>query len=584
MKMIFLKKDTLHKSFLFFLLLFFCFYTQGQDFPKKNYPKGYFIYPVDARIGIAANFGELRPNHYHMGLDCRTNQVQNRPVKAAADGYVAHVRIEPFGFGRAIYINHPNGLTTLYGHLNNFYPALEKYVKEQQYKLQSWQVFLDIPAGMFPVKQGQFIAYSGNAGGSQGPHCHFEIRDTKTDKVLNPLLFGLPIADNVPPTIVRLAMYDRNISTYSQSPKLFSLKKVNGIYTITQPVITVNTNKISFGISANDKVSGSANPTGIYEAILYLDNKAVVGFEKDSITYDESRYLNAHIDYKTRAAGGPFIEHLSRLPGYPQGIYKDFSGDGVIELADDRVHNVKIAVKDAYGNTSILEFKIKRGLINETQFQSDSASYYNQQEFHPGFVNIFDSDDLQLILKPEDLYDSFAFVHSKKMIASPVSYSPVHSVESGLVPVHSNFIIRIKADKAVPAALRDRMLIKRTWGSKTEVVKATGDGEWFTAEFKSFGNFELIADDEPPVITGGFKEYSNLSKSSQIIFIPKDKNKEIKNFRATLDGKWLMFTNDKGRSFIYKFDAMCNRGNHELKISVQDEAGNTTEKIYHFSR
>lgn len=582
--MIFLKNITLHKSFLFFLLLLFYSYTQGQDFPKKNYPKGYFIYPVDARIGIAANFGELRPNHYHMGLDCRTNQVQNRPVKAAADGYIAHVRIEPFGFGRAIYINHPNGLTTLYGHLNNFYPTLEKYVKEQQYKLQSWQVFLDIPAGMFPVKQGQFIAYSGNAGGSQGPHCHFEIRDTKTDKVLNPLLFGLPIADHVPPTIVRLALYDRNISTYSQSPKIFSLKKINGIYTATQPIITVNTNKISFGISAYDKVSGSANPTGIYEAILYLDGKAVVGFEKDSITYDESRYLNAHIDYKTRAAGGPFIEHLSRLPGYPQGIYKDFSGDGVIELKDDRVHNIKIAVKDAYGNTSILEFKIKRGLINETQFQNDSSSYYNQNEFHPGFVNIFDSDGLQLILQPEDLYDSFAFVHSTKMVASPVSYSPVHSVESGLVPVHSNFIIRIKADKQVPTVLRGRMLIKRTWGAKTEVVKATGEGEWFTAEFKSFGNFELIADNEPPVITGGFKDYSNLSKSSQIIFIPKDNNKEIKNFRATLDGKWLMFTNDKGRVFIYKFDAMCSRGNHELKISVQDEAGNTTEKNYHFSR
>ena len=295
------------------------FMQRGRIFLQKIYPKGYFIYPVDAKIGLAANFGELRPNHYHMGLDCRTNQVQNRPVKAAADGYIAHVRIDATGFGRAIYINHPNGLTTLYGHLNDFYPALEKYVKEQQYKLESWQVFLDIPAGMFPVKQGQFIAYSGNTGGSEGPHCHFEIRDTKTDKVLNPLLFGFPIVDNVPPAILRLAMYDRCISTYSQSPKLFKLKKINGNYTTAQPVITINTDKVSFGISANDKVTGASNPNGIYEAMLYFDEKAVVGFQIDSITYDETRYVNAHIDYKTRAAGGPFIEHLSRLPGYPAG-------------------------------------------------------------------------------------------------------------------------------------------------------------------------------------------------------------------------------------------------------------------------
>ena len=584
MKRIFLQNDLLHKPFPFLLLLFFYFNSQGQVFPKKDYPKGYFIYPIDAKIGLAANFGELRPNHYHMGLDCRTNHVQNRPVKAAADGYVAHVRVEPFGFGRAIYINHPNGLTTLYGHLNNFYPALERYVKEQQYKLKSWPVFLDIPAGMFPVTQGQFIAFSGNAGGSQGPHCHFEIRDTKTDKVLNPLLFGMPIPDNIPPTILRLAMYDRCISTYSQTPKLFGLKKIKGGYTTVEPIITVNSDRVSFGISANDKYTGSTNPNGIYEAVLYLDEKPFVGFQIDSISYDETRYVNAHIDYKTREAGGPFIEHLSRLPGYPEGIYKDFGGDGVIELTDDAVHQVKIVVKDTYGNTSTLEFKIKKGLIQEKGLEKDAASYHDQQEFHPGFVNIFESEDVQLILKPEALYDSFAFVHSTKNIISSMSYSDVHSLESGLVPVQDNFTLRLKANKLVPTQLMDRMLIKRTWKDKTEVVKATGGGQWFTACFRNFGNFELIGDDEPPIITGGFHDNANLSKASRIVFIPKDNNETIKNFRAELDGKWLMFTNDKGKVFIYKFDEMCPRGNHELKISVQDEAGNTAEKIYHFTR
>ena len=584
MKRICPRKDSLHKPFLFLLYLFFSYTSNAQIFPVKNYPKGYFIYPVDAKIGLAANFGELRPNHYHMGLDCRTNQVQNRPVKAAADGYIAHVRVEPFGFGRAIYINHPNGLTTLCGHLNNFYPALEKYVKEQQYKLQSWQVFLDIPAGMFPVKQGQFIALSGNAGGSQGPHCHFEIRDTKTDKVLNPLLFGLPIPDNVPPTILRLAVYDRCVSTYSQSPKLFGLKKIKGGYTTAEPIIIVNNDKVSFGISANDKYTGSANPNGIYEADLYFDDQPIVGLQIDSITYDETRYVNAHIDYKTRAAGGPYIEHLSRLPGYPEGIYKDFSGDGVIELFDEAVHEVKIIVKDTYGNTSTLGFKIKKGVIYENGLEKEAASYHDEQEFHPGFVNIFENENVQLILKPEALYDSFAFVHSTKPANSLNSFSDIHVIASGLIPIHDYFTLRIKANKPIPAELKDKMLIKRTWRDKTEIVKPDDDGEWFTAYFRSFGNFELIADSDPPIIGGGFHDNANLSKASRIIFIPKDNNEEIKNFRAELDGKWLMFTNDKGKLFIYKFDEMCPRGKHELKISVQDEAGNTTEKILHFTR
>jgi hypothetical protein len=585
MKTIFLKNAVIHKSFLFFIFPLFGCYAKGQVFPQKIYPRGYFIYPVDAKIALAANFGELRANHYHMGLDCKTDQVQNRPVKAAADGYIAHVRIDATGFGRAIYINHPNGLTTLYGHLNDFYPALEKYVKEQQYKLESWPVFLDIPEGMFPVKKGQFIAYSGNTGGSEGPHCHFEIRDTKTDKVLNPLLFGFPIPDDIPPTILRLAMYDRCISTYSQAPKVFGLKKINGNYTTAMPVIMVNTDKVSFGISANDKVSRATNPNGIYEAVLYFDEKPVVGFQIDSISYDETRYVNAHIDYRTRAAGGPFIEHLSRLPGYPQGIYKDFSGDGVIELTDDSIHAVKIIVKDANKNTSVLEFKVKKGaIINTAALQKGSQPYYNQKEFHPGFVNIMENEDVQVILSPRALYDSFAFNYSKSPPLSLLSYSGVYAIESGLVPVHGNFQLRVKADKPVPPGLRDRMLIKRTWNRQTEISKATGDSDLFTAKFKNFGNFELIADDVPPVIYGGFKDYANLSKSKSIIFIPKDNNNAIKRFRAELDGKWLRFTNDKGHSFIYKFDEMCDRGNHELKISVSDEAGNTSEKIYHFTR
>jgi hypothetical protein len=572
-----------NKALLLILFLSFCILGEAQLFPNKNYPKGYFIYPVNAKIGIAANFGELRPNHYHMGLDCRTNHVQNRPVLAAADGYVAHIRIEPFGFGKAIYINHPNGLTTLYGHLNKFFPALEKYVKEQQYKLQSWKVYLDIPPGMFPVKKGQFISYSGNAGGSQGPHCHFEIRDTKSDKVLNPLLFGMPIPDNVPPTIVRLALYDRNKSTYSQLPKLFSLKNIKGGYTTVDPLITINTDKVSFGISANDKVSGSANPNGIYQATLYFDQRAVVGFRIDSITYDETRYVNAHIDYRAKEAGGPYIEHLSRLPGYPEGVYKDFSGDGVITLTDNDIHTVKIIVSDTYGNYSILQFNIKMAPGNEAN-QGNNSPNFSQLEFRPGFTNIFENENVQLILDQQALYDSFAFVFSKKISKSANSFSDIYALESGLVPVHDYFTLRIKADKTVPEEYRNRMLIKRSWGSKIEVKKADGEGEWFKATFRDFGDFELISDDIPPVITGGFKDNSNLSKATRIIFIPTDNNKEIRNFRAELDGKWLMFTNDKGKSFIYNFDEKCGRGRHELTISIQDEAGNTTEKIFHFIR
>src|SRR5436190_13087284 len=208
---------------------------------SQEYPQNYFRNPLNIPMQLVANFGELRANHWHMGLDIRTQQKVNLPVYAAAEGYIARIKIEPGGFGRAIYINHPNGYTTLYAHLNNFFPALEQYITEQQYNLKSWAVFLDIPPTLFPVKKGDFIAYSGSTGGSQGPHVHFEIRDTKTDKVLNPLLFGFALKDKIPPVILRLAVYDRSMSTYSQAPKLFGLKYVNGNYVPTSPLIIANT-------------------------------------------------------------------------------------------------------------------------------------------------------------------------------------------------------------------------------------------------------------------------------------------------------------------------------------------------------
>jgi hypothetical protein len=346
------------------LLLFFCaafIFIKGsaQLFPVKNYPKTYFQWPVGSVPGIVANFGELRPNHYHMGLDCRTASKVNLPIYAAADGYISKVSIDPTGFGQAIYINHPNGMTTLYAHLNSFFPKLEEYVLEQQYKLEKWKVTLEIPKDFFMVKKGDFIANSGSTGGSQGPHLHFEIRDTKTDKVLNPLLMGMPLEDNIPPDILRLAVYDRRYSTYEQSPKILLLKKIGGAYQPISGDVKVNTDKVSFAISSFDRYTGSTNQNGIFKAELFDDEKAITGFEMDSISYDETRYINAHIDFKTKNNGGAFLQHLSPLPGYENGIYKTRLGeDGITRLTLGNAHKIKIVVSDANGNSSILQFNL----------------------------------------------------------------------------------------------------------------------------------------------------------------------------------------------------------------------------------
>jgi murein DD-endopeptidase MepM/ murein hydrolase activator NlpD len=297
---------------------------------KNNYPSNYFRWPLNLKPEIVANFGELRSNHWHMGLDIRTNQKENQPVYAAAGGYIAKIRVERSGFGQCIWINHPNGLTTVYAHLNSFFPALEKYVREQQYKQESWAIELEFPKEKFPVSKGQFIANSGNTGGSLGPHLHFEIRDSKTEECLNPLLFGLPLQDKVHPSLLKLAMYDRSGSIYEELTKFFPLKKTDSGYVIAKiPVLKTGLDKISFAIQAFDRLSGSKNEDGIYSAQLYFDEQPVIGFAFDNISYRETSYLNAHVDYKYRFNGGVFFQHLSQLPGNRSGVYRPVNGDGV---------------------------------------------------------------------------------------------------------------------------------------------------------------------------------------------------------------------------------------------------------------
>ena len=563
------------------LLLIFCLFqltnTFAQLFPEKKYPQNYFIWPVGARIALAANFGELRPNHYHMGLDCKTDQRVNLPVYAAADGYIAKINIDPTGFGQAIYINHPNGLTTLYAHLNEFYPELETYIKQQQYKLKQWRVILEIPANLFPVKKGELIARSGNTGGSQGPHLHFEIRDTKTDNVLNPLLFGFPIEDNIAPEIIRLAIYDRSMSTYEQTPKIYSLKKINGIYLPIGGKIKVNSNKVSFAITAYDRYTGSTNQNGIFRAELFEDERAITGFEMDSITYDETRYLNAHIDYKTKTSGGPFLQLLSQLPGYSKGIYNSAAGeDGVIRLNDLETHKIKIIVSDANGNSSVLAFDLKTDSIID-----ERKNVRSEKMFRPENINIFENENISFYLPQNSIFDSF---HFKLNESATSTGRKIFKIQEDYIPVFPYFSIKIKDE--FPNSDTNHIVMKQENNGKEKYKKAIYENGWFRSSFRDFGTYQLMLDNTAPVVIpiGGFKDGMNVSKLNRIAFSATDNAKEIGQFTGYIDDNWILFSNDKGRVFVYTFDQYCPPGEHSLKIIVTDLVGNTTEKKYRFTR
>jgi hypothetical protein len=593
-----------------FLAAALCCTIQGfaQFFPPVDVPRSYFRDPLAVPIKLAANFGELRPNHYHMGLDIRTEHRENLPVYAAADGYVARVSVEPGGFGQAIYINHPNGYTTVYGHLNQFFPALAAYVSDQQYRKQSWSVYLLLQPNQFPVKKGEFIALSGNTGGSQGPHLHFEIRRTAGDVNQNPLLFGLPVLDNTAPTLQRLAWYDRNQGIYEQAPHILPIRRdaispaarrgtpsTTAFWSPTPSLLIVPTTRISFSLSAFDTQSGSANPNGIYEADEYVDEEPVIAFQMNNIGYDNTRNINAHIDYKTRESGGPFLQQLFFLPGYPApSIYGWPAGrksDGTIRLDDDRIHAIRIVVKDPYGNQSTLRFRVQHRPGAPTSVPPLAGQPpIKGKKFYVGMVDGIDSPDAAFFLGEKSLYDSATIGITQvgfpgSGLSLPGGVSAAQAIGSRRIPLLDPILVRLRPVAPTVDSTTDRIVMVCFDGASKDVARPEWRDGWASARFREFGNFQLVEDKDPPVINfPGEPEGVNLGKAGRLVISIKDNLGALKNFRAELDGSWLCFTNDKGLAYIYKFDEHCPAGQHVLRVSVEDLAGNKAVKELHFVR
>ncbi len=563
-----------------FALVLFSVNVQAQGYKRPVYPQGYFRWPLSLAPEIVANMGELRNNHWHMGLDMRTKQVVNQSVFAAADGYIAFMGIRPLSFGRFIIINHPNGLSTLYAHLNDFNNILETYATEQQYAQESWAVELTPPANKFPVKKGDFIAYSGTTGGSQGPHVHFEIFETATGKRLNPLLFGMPLIDKVAPTLQRLAMYDRNKSVYEQSPELFTVKLTDSGYIIpAKKLIKTGNSKVSFGIQAFDRISGSNNQDGIYAARLYVDDVLQVAFYIDSIDYNATRYMNAHIDYRYKHNGGAYLQHVAVMPGDISGVYHPVNGTGEILLTDTVAKNVRIELEDAYKNTVILNFALQfdEGLAAKKSYGSVVPNL-----FTPKFVNVLEKPDFEVYFPEYALYDTVRPNYIRTSSAAANAVTALHQLHNPSVPVEGQFTVRIKPDRPVAQHLRDKIIMRRTGGGGT-VRKATWQGEWLTAQMPDFGSFQGFTDITPPTVNELGKGDTVSFNGRSMVFTPSD-NSGIKSFRAELDGKWLRFTNDKGRSWIHTFPTDFPYGTYHLKVIVTDLVDNTTTKEWWFKR
>ncbi len=557
-----------------FFLFSILFLSNLNDIPKD---KTLFSSPVDIPLLLSANFGELRIDHFHSGLDIKTQGVTGKEVVAAANGYISRISITPGGFGNALYITHPSGYTTVYGHLERFTDKIEGYVKARQYEKKTFQITLFPGKDDFPVKQGELIAYSGNSGSSGGPHLHFEIRKSDSEKPINPLLFNLGIADNIRPVIEKLVIYPANRNTLIANVhaiKKYSVSGNHGVYSvIPENEITVS-GLAGFGIKSFDLLNDSNNKCVVHAIELSVDSVPIFKYVMDGFSFTESRFVNAHIDYETFMRDNTYIERAYVLPNDKLNTYRDVINRGLYNFNDNKIHQVEITVTDANNNKSVVKFHIKAvALKNHTSDAPEkdiTIMPYNK-------VNRFSAENISVNIPEGALYDTLYFSYKKEKGTSEM-FSDLHYVADRFTPVQKPCTISIKPTIKLPG-MESKMLIVRLADDKSKIAANSfwSDG-YLSADVLAFGKYFIGIDTIKPVISPiGLTNGANYRGRKEIKIRITDELSGIKSYEGSIDGKWALFEYDqKNDMLIYRFDEtrITKGSKHNLILEVADNKDN----------
>jgi Peptidase family M23 len=565
-----------------FLLLFLVFSFKNPQttvFDSVEFPRDYFASPVAGKIKMNGCFGELRPDHFHAGLDIdsHTGGV-GEPIFAAADGYIDRIKVSSGGYGNGLYLRHPNGFKTVYGHLDEFTPEINRFVKQKQYEKESFSVDIDLKEGQFPVKKGQEIGKLGNSGGSSGPHLHFEIRDAKTDHALNPLLFNFGVEDATPPTFRELKAYFLNDNREEIGKKPIAILKEKGVWKVKGDTVRLAAWRFSLGLKAYDFQTGQNSNLGLYDIRLLVDDDEQFHYRIDEIDFDDTRYVNAHMDYAAKKAFGVYFHRLWVLSGNKLPSYTTNGESGVIEIFKDKPRKITIIAADALGNES----KITFFALRDENMPDQIVPSYNYA-FDWQTENSFQKDGLKLEMQRGSLYENLYLKLDSKQKNDSKFLSFVHQIQDNRTPVHRYFPISIKPENAIPAGLKSKAYVAYMAKITDKPQNAGGkwEGDWLTTRTRSLGNYAICYDDVPPTITPIIFK-TDLSKSEKMSFRIGD-NVETTgtadglDWRATVDGNWILMEFDgKKDRLTHVFDEKISAGEHTLRIVVKDNRGNST--------
>ncbi len=562
-----------------FVLFLFIIRFSVLSYSQTEKTSNYFVAPVRIPIYLSGTFGELRSNHFHSGIDIKTQGVTGKAVQSIADGYVSRIKITTKSYGRAIYITHDNGYTSVYGHLDKFSENIEHYLKNQQYEKKSHIVDLFPTPGEFPLKKKQIIGYSGNSGYSFGPHLHFEIRNSVNQHPLNPLNLGIHIKDDIHPRIYRIAIYpleDNSLVNGEHKKVIMNATGENGHYKMANNQLIEVSGRIGFGIETYDYHNGSINRCGVHSIEMLVDSTRHYYHVIDEFSFSETRYINSLIDYEAKQRDKYKIQKSFVQPNNPLSIYKEVNGNGSVVFNDTNVHHIQYKVNDIYNNTSTISFLVKNAPVDTTGNVWPDTNYTMLMPFNK--ENQFSDTGIKITIPKNSLYDTLKFKYSTREPGKDM-YSDIHVIHDKFTPVQKYFTLSIHPD-TLDEELQDNALIIKL--EDDDEIESMGgsysyiDG-YVTAYIREFGEFAIAIDTIAPEITPLHPNKIKYAKDDIIAFKATDELSGIAEYTGYIDNQWVLFEYDFKNDKIMYFidDERLNKNQqHTLELFVIDAKNN----------
>ncbi|MFK8267530.1 M23 family metallopeptidase [Capnocytophaga cynodegmi] len=535
-----------------------------------------FASPLDIPLLLSGNFGELRPNHFHAGVDFKTQGREGLNIYAIKEGYVSRIKVGAYGYGKALYITHPNGYTSVYAHLQKFAPAIETYIKKRQYNRKSFEIDAYPKENELVIKKGQVVGLGGNTGSSAGPHLHFEIRDANSN-ALNPLLYGYEIKDNIPPDVYQVMVYPLGKEAQvnqSQLPQVVKLtKQVDGSYLADKILAS---GAIGFGLQSIDKQNDTHHQNGVYKVSLAVNGETHFQYVFDKLSFNEARYINTFIDYQTYVEKKSRVQLLYRTKGNRiSTIYTENKNEGQLDVQQNTEYLVTIVAEDIKGNVSKISIPVEGKNLDI----KEPRPVVSGEVVIAGRDQYFTFDDGNVYFPERTFYEDFLIQIESK--------NDTLTLHNPATAVHKFFNLSFNNKKFSEKEAQKVFIARLNEKNKPSAERTIYKNGLFTTRTRNLGRFTLMKDTIAPTLRPlNFKNNATVTASTLKVEI-KDDLSGVESYSATLNGQWILFEYEpKTQTLTFDFSDIDTKktDTYRLEMIAKDGVGNVQKLDISFKK